>query len=192
MILPDGNVFITGGQSYGVPFSDETAQLTPEIYDTEKDLFYKQQPNSIPRVYHSVALLLIDGRVFSGGGGLCGNCDTNHFDAQIFTPRYLLNSDGDYAPRPVIEYVSKERGHISIRTDSKVERASLIRFGTSTHSVNTDQRRIALELRVVGTNGYVADIPTDPGIVVPGYYMLFVLNENGVPSVARTLSFLMS
>lgn len=192
VILPNGNVFITGGQSYAVPFSDDTAQLTPEIYDVERDLFYKQQPNSIPRVYHSVALLLADGRVFVGGGGLCGNCETNHFDAQIFTPQYLLNSDGSYAPRPIIKSASKQGGQITISTDSKVGKASLIRYGTSTHAVNTDQRRIALSLRVIGTNQYAVDIPTDPGILVPGYYMLFVLNENGVPSIAKTLSFLTS
>ena len=57
---------------------------------------------AIPRNYHSVALLLPDGRVFSGGGGLCGNCATNHADGQIFTPPYLLNPDGTPRPRPAI------------------------------------------------------------------------------------------
>ncbi len=50
-----------------------------------------------PRNYHSVAVLLPDGTVFSGGGGLCGSCATNHPDGQIFCPPYLFNADGSPA-----------------------------------------------------------------------------------------------
>ena len=50
-----------------------------------------------PRNYHSVAVLLPDGTVFSGGGGLCGSCATNHPDGQIFYPPYLFNADGSLA-----------------------------------------------------------------------------------------------
>jgi galactose oxidase len=57
---------------------------------------------SIPRTYHSVALLLPDGRIFSGGAGLCGACTTNHLNAQLFTPPMLLGADGKPAARPTI------------------------------------------------------------------------------------------
>ena len=53
-----------------------------------------------PRNYHSVAVLLPDGRVFSGGGGLCGTCATNHPDGQIFSPPYFFNSNGSLRTRP--------------------------------------------------------------------------------------------
>jgi galactose oxidase len=189
-VLPDGNVFINGGQSYAVPFSDDTAQLTPELYDPIADSFYQQQPNSIIRVYHSVSLLLPDGRVFTGGGGLCGDCNTNHFDGQVFTPQYLLTNTGQPAARPVIRSATKSGQKITITTDSAVSSAALIRYGTATHTVNTDQRRIPLTLAESGGNQYTADVPADSGILLPGYYMLFVMNANGVPSVSETLSFL--
>ncbi|KHN94055.1 Galactose oxidase, beta-propeller [Metarhizium album ARSEF 1941] len=193
VVLPDGTVFVTGGQSYAVPFSDDTAQLTPELYDSAADSFRRQQPNSIARVYHSVALLLPDARVLSAGGGLCGDCTTNHFDGQVFTPQYLLTPDGRPAVRPVIRSATLSGRRITVAVDSPVSSAALLRFGTATHTVNTDQRRVPLTLAAAsaaGRNTYVADAPSDPGILLPGYYMLFVMNDKGVPSVSKTLRFL--
>jgi galactose oxidase len=191
VVLPDGSVFITGGQSYGVPFADSTPQLTPELYVPGKDQFFQQQPNSIVRVYHSISLLLPDATVLNGGGGLCGTCTTNHFDAQIFTPAYLYDGNGNLAKRPSIQSVSattvKLGGTITIKTDSSVSGASLIRYGTATHTVNTDQRRIPLALNKKGANGYSFVVPSDAGVALPGYWMLFVMSQTGVPSVAKTV-----
>ncbi|KAM5341294.1 hypothetical protein ACJ41O_014325 [Fusarium nematophilum] len=191
VVLPDGTVFITGGQRHGIPFADSTPQLTPELYLPSSDTFVKQQPNSIIRVYHSVSLLLPDGRVFNGGGGLCGDCTTNHFDAQIFTPNYLYDGNVKPARRPKISRVSaktaKVGSTITITTDGPIKQASLIRYGTATHTVNTDQRRVPLTLVTAGTNRYSFQIPKDSGIALPGYWMLFVLNSAGVPSVASTI-----
>ncbi|KIL85418.1 galactose oxidase [Fusarium avenaceum] len=191
VVLPDGSVFITGGQQHGVPFADTTPQLTPELYVPDADTFYKQQPNSIVRVYHSISLLLPDGRVFNGGGGLCGDCTTNHFDAQIFTPNYLYNNDGTLATRPKITKVStksvKVGGKVTVSTNGTIKQASLVRYSTATHTVNTDQRRVPLSLTNTGGNSYSFQLPNDSGIVLPGYWMLFVMNSAGVPSVASTL-----
>lgn len=43
-----------------------------------------------------------DGRVFVGGGGLCGNCGVNHLDAEMYSPHYLFNEDGTPAARPTV------------------------------------------------------------------------------------------
>ncbi|KAM6513160.1 hypothetical protein FALCPG4_015625 [Fusarium falciforme] len=191
VVLPDGTVFITGGQKYSEPFVDSTPQLEPEMYLPASDAFVKQQSNSIVRVYHSISLLLPDGRVFNGGGGLCGTCTTNHFDAQIFTPNYLFDKNGNLATRPRISSTStktaKVGSTITFTTNGPVKQGSLIRYGTATHTVNTDQRRIALTFTNAGTNRYLFKIPNDPGIALPGYWMLFVLNSAGVPSVATTI-----
>ncbi|KAH7132773.1 galactose oxidase precursor [Dactylonectria macrodidyma] len=191
VVLPDGSVFITGGQSYANPFFDTTPQLEPELYLPGSNTFVKQQKNSIPRIYHSISLLLPDATVFNGGGGLCGSCKTNHFDAQIFTPNYLYDGNGQLATRPRITTTStgtvKVGSTITFNTDSAVKGASLIRYGTTTHAVNTDQRRIPLTLKNVGTNKYSFQIPADSGIAVPGYWMLFALNSANVPSVAATI-----
>ena len=187
--LPDGTVFVVGGQEVGRPFSDEGAHFTPELFDPRTNSFTSLVANTIPRTYHSVAILLRDGTVFVGGGGLCGSCSTNHFDAQIYTPQYLLTSDGARAVRPRINSVSSSSvtvgQTISIDTNSDISSVALMRFGSNTHSVDTDQRRIPLEPTSNGTTSFSVTIPDDPGVAIPGRYMLFVLNSAGVPSRGR-------
>ena len=191
IVLPNGQVFVTGGQSVGQLFSDNQATLTPELFDPATNTFTKMAPNSIPRTYHSVGLLLLDGTVFSGGGGLCGGCSSNHFDAQIYSPPYLFNGDGKRATRPVIKRLSRASivvgGRLKVTTDVALGSMSLVRFGSSTHTVNTDQRRIPLNLVTTGVNTYTVQIPGDPGIATPGYWMLFAMNQAGVPGVAKTV-----
>ena len=74
-----------------------------ELWDPATEKFTPVAIGAAPRTYHSVALLLQDGSVFSGGGGLCGNCgDNNHFNGQIWRPPYLFNADDTPAARPTI------------------------------------------------------------------------------------------
>ncbi len=190
VVLPNGQVFIVGGESYAVPFSDDTSALIPEIWDPVTSNFTVMNPMAIPRTYHSIALLLPDATIISGGGGLCGGCKTNHFDAQIFRPAYLFNANGSPAIRPKITSVSassvKVGATITVNTDSAVTSFSLLRGGSTTHTVDTDQRRIPLMPQGSGT-AYTVTVPGDPGIALPGQWMLFAINAMGVPSVARTV-----
>ncbi|KAJ5223936.1 hypothetical protein N7468_008478 [Penicillium chermesinum] len=188
---PDGNVFLTGGQKHGIPFNEDGALLTPELYLAPFNLFQTQTPNSVIRVYHSISLLLTDGRVFNGGGGLCGNCTANHLDAQIYTPRYLLNGDGSLATRPEITSVAntevKPGDKLSFQTGGSINSASLVRYGTASHTVNTDQRRVPLDIgNGEGTN-HEATLPSDASILLPGWWMLFVMNDEGTPSISKTI-----
>lgn len=191
VVLPDGQIFTTGGQSYARPFSDATAIMQPEMWDPQTQKFTILPRHQIPRTYHSIAILLLDGTVFTGGGGLCGGCATNHLDAEVFSPGYLFKSDGSPAKRPIINSLSATSAAVgsklTVTTDIAVTKFSLIRYGSATHTVNTDQRRIPLEA-VVGTgNTYTVTIPQDPGVALPGYWMLFALDSLGVPSVAKTV-----
>jgi galactose oxidase len=191
VVLPDGKVFISGGKSKPVRFSDADATLTPEIWDPATEKFTELQANTIPRTYHSLSLLLPDATVFTAGGGLCGGCKANHYDAQIFTPPYLLHPDGTPAVRPVIDSVSAPEAALGttlvVRTNSPVGQMSLVRYGSATHSVNTDQRRVPLQMVAKEANTYEVTIPNDAGVVTPGYWMLFALCDAGVPSVAKTV-----
>ncbi|GGQ48585.1 discoidin domain-containing protein [Couchioplanes azureus] len=189
VVLPDGKVVVLGGQNFPVPFSDNTAVLGAEMWDPATGSFTTLAPAAVPRTYHSVAILMPDARVFTGGGGLCGSCATNHFDGEIFTPPNLLNPDGTAAPRPVVTAAPPTAGNgasITVATDRAVSSFALVRMGTATHSVNTDQRRIALTPAAV-TGGYRLTVPADRGVALPGYWMLFAMDARGVPSVARTI-----
>ena len=147
---------------------------------------------STPRNYHSVALLLQDGRVLSGGGGLCGDpCDNNHPNFEYYSPGYLFDPSGAPAVRPVIMSAPGTAGyntHIQVTTsDTSVTSFVLIRMGAATHGVDNDQRRIPLSISGQSGTSYTVRTPANSGIGTPGYYMLFALNGAGVPSVAAII-----
>ncbi|EPE31765.1 Galactose-binding protein [Glarea lozoyensis ATCC 20868] len=196
VVLPNGKVMITGGQTFAVPFSDNTAILIPELWDPATLASIVLPAHAVARTYHSFALLMLDGRVFTGGGGLCGGCSTNHPNAEIYSPSYLFNADGTTATRPVISSISASSvgvgNTISITTSSAVTSFSIVRFGSATHTVNTDQRRISLSpINTVGTT-YTFSIPDDSGVALPGFWMFFASNSAGVPSVAKAFQITVS
>ena len=192
VVLPTGNVFIVGGQVYGNPFSDDTSQFTPELWLKDTFKFVKLPPISIPRNYHSVGILLADATVFVGGSGLCGSCATNHFDAQVWNPGYLYNADSSLRTRPVINSVNggnsatvNAGGTITVTVTGDASYWSLIRMGTTTHTVNTDQRRVKLTASSHNGNTFTLPLPGDRGILVPGPWMLFAMDTTGCPSIAK-------
>ena len=191
VVLPDGQVFVVGGQRHPVPFTDTGAAMSPEMWNPTTGQFTIMASQAVPRDYHSVALLLPDGRVFSGGGGLCGTCATNHPDGQIFTPPYLLNANGSAKARPTISAAptsARVGSTITVSTNTTVTSFALVRMGAVTHTVDSDQRRIPLRpISHTGTS-YQLRVPSDPGVALPGNYLLFALNSAGTPSIARTIA----
>jgi len=192
VLLPGGKVLIIGGETHGITFNDDTSVMTPELWDPVTERFTLLAPMDTPRNYHSVALLLPDGRVFSGGGGLCGEgCVANHQDGAIFSPPYLFGADGvTPAPRPALVSAPGTvalGSALSVSTTGPVRSFELIRLSATTHTINTDQRRVPLSVASAAGSAYTLAVPSDPGIVVPGYWMLFAVDANGTPSVAKII-----
>jgi galactose oxidase len=215
VVLPDGQVLTIGGSIKNKAF-DETANTTASTSVFVSELWNPKGANgngswrdvaaiAVSRTYHSVALLLPDGRVLSGGGGLCQVdnpvCTTfnlNHPDVQIYSPPYLFNANGSLAQRPSITSVNvganatglpgvTYNSSLSVTASSGINQFVLMRFGAATHSINTDQRRIPVA--ATGTNGnYTLTIPNDRGSLPPGNYMLFALSSNGTPSIAKNIN----
>jgi galactose oxidase len=192
VVLPNGQVVVVGGMNSSQLFSDYRAVYMAELWDPQTETFTRLAPMQTPRTYHSVALLMLDGRVFVGGGGLCPDSYTvcnNHPDAEILTPPYLLNADGTPAARPAITDAPAETGfgmYGPVRTDTPVASFALVRMSAATHSVNNDQRRIPFPNPSGNpTAGYWLDIPGD---TLPGNYMLFALSASGRPSIARVVN----
>lgn len=193
VVLPNGEVLVVGGQQHPQTFTDTGAVLSPELWNPATGKFAIMAPEAIPRDYHSVAILLPDGRVFSGGGGLCGSCTTNHPDGQIYSPPYLFQANGKLRVRPVIERAPANTttgSTITVRTNSPTPTFSLIRMSAVTHSVNNDQRRIPLTPVAVRGTRYTLRLPGSKGVLLPGNYMLFALSVNGTPSVAKIINIL--
>jgi galactose oxidase len=191
VVLPDGKVLVVGGQQHPQAYTDTGAAMSPELWDPTTGQFTTMATEAMPRTYHSVAVLLPDARVFSGGGGLCGGCTTNHLDARIFTPPYLLNADGTPRTRPTIITAPAAAAHgstITVSTDSPTPEFALVRASAVTHSVNNDQRRIPLVPATTNGTTYTLEIPADRGVALPGPYLLFAINASGTPSVAKFIT----
>ena len=190
VILPDGHVLILGGQTYAVTFTDTNAVMVPEIFNPTTLTFTPVASLASIRTYHSTALLLPDASVIIGGGGLCGNCTVNHFDAQIYYPPYFYSSSGGASVRPVIQSVSATTfaagAKLTVSVNMAITRMTLMRYGSATHALDTDQRRVPLTTLSSSGTTYTVQIPNDTGVMIPGAWMLFAM-VNGVPSVATTV-----
>ncbi|MDF4222870.1 PKD domain-containing protein [Maribacter sp. M208] len=204
-VLPNGQVLVTGGLDKGAVFTDVGARYAAEIYTpgqgNDPGTWETVAEMAEARTYHSVAILMTDGRVFVGGGGLCDGtlgCE-DHTNAEIYSPPYLFDTNGDLATRPSITSITGyslgngpynnnplvDYGDpLRVTTNTAVSSFSLVRFSAATHSTNNEQRRIPLAT-TPGTDHNLT-IP-DRNLLPPGYYMLFALDANGTPSISRTL-----
>lgn len=189
VVLPNGEILAIGGLGVAREFSDQQSRLIPEIFNPTTKSWRSLAPMQVPRNYHSIALLLPDGRVMAGGGGLCGGCTVNHPDVEIFSPPYLFNANGSLASRPTITNNPSQFANSNteiVTTNSAISSFSLIRYNVATHSTNNDQRRVGISSTALGNNRYELNIP-DVNTLPPGYYMLFAMNANGTPSVAKVI-----
>ena len=109
---------------------------------------------------------------------------------EIYSPAYLFNGDGTPALRPSITGVTAETVNYNspfvVQTPDAADIASvvLVRPGTPTHAFDMEQRLVGLSF-TAGSGVLNVTAPPNGNIAPPGYYMLFVLNSAGVPSVAR-------
>ena len=189
IVLPDGQVLMIGGNQNGVQFNDDTTVLTPEIWDPATGVWTSLAAHSRPRNYHSTALLMKDGRVASMGGGICGGCATNHQNSEIFSPPYLFDVNGDLAARPVINSgtATAVAGDVlTLNGSNNIAAFNMVRLAALTHHHTTDQRFVPLNFQASGGD-YTLELPTNPNVLIPGFYWVFGLDANGVPSEGHTV-----
>jgi Domain of unknown function (DUF1929) len=209
VLLPDGSVLVVGGGRYGksggllahfasVERGGEPDKgaldpvLEPELFDPNAETWRPLCRKPIGRLYHTSSLLLADGRVLVAGHDGALNMqpyDRSRYELEVFSPPYLFSSDGSFAPRPVIaaapegiEYGSR----FEIRVDGSVWDAALIRPSAVTHQLNTEQRYVGLRLEHDDTSDtFVLTAPPTGGVAPPGWYLLFVVDTDGTPSVGH-------
>lgn len=187
VVLPNGEVLVMGGNTSGLKFNDTGSIFTPEVWNPSTGLWRPMADASVPRNYHSLALLLPDGRVLSGGGGLGGG---DHRDVQIFTPPNLFNADGTPAIRPVLNTTPATIGvatKFTVTGTPGITRFSFIKMSAITHSVNTDLRQLSLPFTEVSPGTYEVTAHSSLNVMTPGYWMLFALNAAGAHSVSKTI-----
>ncbi|WP_327268272.1 DUF1929 domain-containing protein [Streptomyces sp. NBC_01218] len=191
VIMPDDTVFTSGGSSDYRGRGDSNV-LKAQTYHPKTGGFTAAAAPTVGRNYHSEALLLPDGRVATFGSDPLyadrANTRLGTFEQrmEVFTPAVLHRARGD---RPVIGAGpgQVERGETvtyAVTGGGRVRTARLMRPSAVTHSTDVEQRSIALELRRSGGKISVT-VPEDSTLVPPGWYMLFVTDADGVPSVAK-------
>jgi len=192
-ILADRRVLVTGGTNSAgfnaAPTSD--AVLAAELWDPATEQWKTLARMTHYRLYHSTALLLPDARVLSVGSGQPAATGlTDDYTAEIYSPPYLFNADGTDAARPVITLAPTVVAYgqaFTVQTPSPttVSKVTWISLASVTHSFNQNQRALPLAFAVGGASALSATAPARAALAPPGYYLLFIIDNRGVPSVAR-------
>jgi Galactose oxidase-like, Early set domain/Bacterial Ig domain/Fibronectin type III domain/Kelch motif len=189
VLLPDGNVFMEGGGRTTAATDLSGAVFQGEIWSPTTQKWTTVASMVTPRLYHSTALLMPDGRVLVAGGGRFNGPSepTDQPSAEYYLPPYFFKG-----ARPTITSAPStiQFGQtISVQTPDAAQIGSvvLMRLGSVTHNFNMSQNYVPLTFQVV-SGGLNAQAPANGNTAPPGYYMLFIVNTNGVPSVAAIVN----
>jgi fibronectin type 3 domain-containing protein len=179
-LLPDGTVLATGGSRDSNVFDLAPAVYEAELWSPSTETWRTLSKMTVPRMYHSIALLLPDARVITFGSGTFG---IDQLTAQVFSPPYLFKG-----PRPVVTSAPGAASYgdtFTVQTPdaSRIASVALMGLGSVTHAFNANQRYLPLTFQQ-SAGGIDVTLPQNANLAPPGYYMLFLVDTNGVPSIA--------
>lgn len=181
VILPDGKVLFCTGID-GFKWGPNVPTLSAEIFDPQTETWTTMAAMSVARQYHSSSILLPDARVLNTGSvGPAGNI----LSMEVYSPPYLFRG-----PRPSISACPSTVGYgaeftVESPDSCRIDQVTLIRASTITHHTNTDQRFLALAWHRDGRCGLRVTAPANANLAPPGYYLLFLIDDSDVPSIAR-------
>ncbi len=186
-VLADGKVWANGGSSTGNDLVG--ARYDSETWDPSTGAWTLGASATKARLYHSISMLMPDGSVLTGGGGAPG--PVAQLNAEIYFPPYLYKTDGSGQPaaRPVITTAPSAAAWgqsvaVAMSEANPVARMTLARFGAVTHAFSNEQRFQDLSFTQNGKDLAVT-MPASANYAPPGFYMLFALDAQGVPSQAK-------
>ncbi len=187
VVLPTGRILIIGGHSNGQKWSP-TPVLETETYDPATDKWTLGAPLNFPRQYHSVCILLPDGRVLTAGGVAPGTADPDQHSLELYSPGYL-----SLGARPVISTAPPSVTYgsafvIDTPQADNINSVVLIAPISVTHHTDAGQRYIKLPINSRTATTIETTAPANGNVAPPGFYMLFVVNDQGVPSEASVMT----
>lgn len=192
ILLPNKKVLVVNGTEKGKSDAGKDPVLTADLYSPENESWTQLNEMKVPRLYHANALLLPNGTIMTSGTDKEWNEDREHdeYRIEVFTPPYLMNDDTSELSRPFIKKVKTQVNYgedILIESDQaeEITLVTIIRPSSVTHSLNTDQRCIELEIMDTKKNDLTVKMLDNSNIAPPGYYMLFILNKDETPSKAK-------
>ena len=178
ILLPDGTALAVGGAQAASLYGNPAKHA--ELYDPATRKWTVLAAQQAQRGNHSTALLLPDARVISAGSDF-GPMETT---VEIFSPPYLF-----HGIRPSISAAPASLGYgqgFTIHTPdaANIAKVALIRTDVTTHADHFEQRYVGLTF-TAGSGQLAATAPSSSSEAPAGYYMLFIVNSTGVPSVAK-------
>jgi hypothetical protein len=190
VLLPNGKVLVAGGSTTNLDAS--TASLRAELFDPATQRWSSAGTMRYPRLYHAVALLLPDATVVVAGSDPVGG-QPHERRMEVYSPSYLFTTNASgatvAATRPGITGAPARVGYnatFTVDTPEAADIASavLVRPGANTHAFDMEQRLVGLRFSAISGAVRVTSTP-NASVAPPGYYMLFLVNRRGVPSIAR-------
>jgi hypothetical protein len=189
-MLADGTVLAVGGEtSWGQTGNTEVSGgvLPSEIWDPNTETWSPAAATAVTRGYHSTAILMPDGTVLVGGSGHANPGYPGQNSSQIYSPPYLFKG-----ARPTISSAPAAASYgstIPVATPdaASISAVNLVSLGADTHQSDMDQHFVPLSF-TQGSGSLNVQIPTSAAMAPPGNYMLFIVNSNGVPSVASFIN----
>ena len=179
MLTVGGNL---AGDLYGSPVF--RTELYSKSVDDTSGVWQTVAPHAVQAAYHSTAVLLPDATVLLSQDDMDSSAAAAmQHKAQVYSPPYLYRGA---QPKILSAPTAVKLGEsFTVTTDrTGMSSAVLVSPGATTHGNDMNQRVIKLPTQVL-TNGLTATVPTSPALVPAGYYMLFVLDTAGIPSVAK-------
>lgn len=198
VLLPTGEVLCVGGVA-GLPdgsIPDSTAVRTPEIFDTAGDtwsaLTAANEQEQVVRNYHSVALLMPDGRVWTAGSDHNGGTGTGPNGAadlriEIYEPWYHGNPNRPEITAAPDQWVTGQQFSLRTTQAPEIRRVAMLRTGSCTHAFNPDQRYVSMDFRYQGGDELLVTAPPNGNIAPTGMYFLFTINAQGLPSAGTRI-----
>ncbi len=181
-LLPTGEVLMLGGTSLG--FNDPAGSVhIAEVWNPTTGAWTTLASNTITRMYHSTAVLLPDGRVLHTGSGE-GQGEVNQRNAEIFSPPYLFKGSRPTISSAPSSVTYGEEFKVQSPDAEDIAQVTWIRLGATTHAFDQNQRFNRLPFSA-SSSRLTVTAPANPNLAPPGHYMMFILNQDGVPSVAK-------
>ncbi|MGI0020449.1 MAG: galactose oxidase-like domain-containing protein [Nitrososphaera sp.] len=181
VIMPDGKILVIGGTTFQNSFA--TRIMEAELFDPVTEAWTTLPAMTVPRQYHSSALLLADGRVWAAGTTYSKT--SRELQVEYFVPSYYSATRPTISGAPVM---GPYGGTITVPTPDglDIDAVSLVTVGTETHAYNSDQRLVWLQIQSKTATEVVVSAPISANIAPPGYYYIFILKQ-GIPSVAQAI-----
>jgi hypothetical protein len=188
-LLPDGSVLVTGGGRTTGDYDIANAVYAAEIWSPTTEAWTTMSSMQKPRLYHGSAILLPDGRVLVTGGGRSPGPDIRDQESfEIFAPPYLFKGSRPSITSAPAQLTHNQTFTIETPDAASIATVSLVAMGNMTHGINMSQRFVPLAFSTT-SGSLTVTAPADANLAPPGVYMIFIVNTQGVPSLAAVTKF---